>query len=113
MYANVGGTSKKVVVFGVSYIGYTVGNLIGPQSFRATEAPSYPTAYTVMLVGYCITMALLVLYGFICWRDNKKKEVQEREYMETLGGRREEVAAEWQDLTDMQVRAATVRPECP
>ena len=33
MYANVAGASKKVVVFGVSYIGYTAGNLIGEFCF--------------------------------------------------------------------------------
>ena len=33
MYANVAGASKKVVVFGVSYIGYTAGNLIGELHF--------------------------------------------------------------------------------
>ena len=92
------------MVFGVSYIGYTVGNLVGPQSFRANQAPAYPTAYTVMLVGYCITLALLSLYGYICWRDNKRKVIQEQEYIQSLQGRDEDVAAEWQDLTDIQVR---------
>ncbi|KAK6908371.1 hypothetical protein I203_102372 [Kwoniella mangroviensis CBS 8507] len=40
MYRNVGGTTKKVAVFGISYLGYAVGNLVGPQSFRAKEDPS-------------------------------------------------------------------------
>lgn len=105
MYANVGGTSKKVGVFGISYIGYAVGNLIGPQSFRATEAPNYHTAYTVMLVGYCCSIGLLALYGFLCWRDNKRKEIQEREWRAAGGDSEQDVAEEWKDLTDKQVSA--------
>ena len=84
-------------------IGYTVGNLVGPQSFLAREAPDYTTAYTVMLVGYCLTIALMVLYGFLCWRDNKKKEVQEAAWRQSLQGVEQDVAEEWQDLTDKKV----------
>ncbi|WWC95911.1 hypothetical protein V866_002778 [Kwoniella sp. B9012] len=102
MYHNVGGTTKKVAVFGISYLGYAVGNLVGPQSFRAKEDPSYPTAYTVMLTGYCVCMGLLTLYGFLCWRDNKKKVIQEQEYMNALDGQEEDIGAEWKDLTDKQ-----------
>lgn len=52
MYANIGGSSKKLIVHGVSCIGYMVGNLIGPHSFVALEAPScaYKTAYSVFWV---------------------------------------------------------------
>ncbi|OCF34543.1 allantoate permease [Kwoniella heveanensis BCC8398] len=102
MYANVAGTSKKVAVFGISYLGYCVGNLVGPQSFRASEAPNYPTAYTVMLAGYCVSLGLLTLYGFLCWRDNKKKEVQESEWRASTEGQEVDVASEWKDLTDKE-----------
>lgn len=101
MYANVAGTSKKVGVFGISYIGYAVGNLIGPQSFRANEAPNYPTAYTIMLVGYCASLALLGVYAWLCRRDNKQKELDEAAWRQT-GGDAGDVAEEWKDLTDKQ-----------
>lgn len=39
--AGVGGSTKKVA-FGASYqLGYAVGNICGPQTFRANEAPNY------------------------------------------------------------------------
>ena len=118
MYSNVGGTSKKVVVFTVSYLGYATGNLIGPQSFLAKESPGYPTDYTVMLAGYCVTIALMVLYGFLCWRDNKKKEVMEQEWLESIQGQEQVVAEEWKDLTDQKVRCSskpglTTEPQIP
>lgn len=39
-----------------------------------------------MLVGYCVTIALMVLYGFLCWRDNKKKDIQEAEWQRSMQG---------------------------
>lgn len=36
--ANTAGHTKKTVVFAILYIGYAVGNLIGPQTFRASQA---------------------------------------------------------------------------
>ena len=94
-------------------IGYAVGNLIGPQSFRANEAPGYPTAYTVMLSGYCVSIGLLTLYGYLCWRDNKRKQAQEQDWLASLGGVEPEVAAEWQDMTDKQVRCLLPHaPDC-
>nr|XP_031859423.1 uncharacterized protein CI109_005067 [Kwoniella shandongensis]KAA5526495.1 hypothetical protein CI109_005067 [Kwoniella shandongensis] len=102
MYANVGGTTKKVAVFGISYLGYCVGNLVGPQSFRASEAPNYTTAYTVMMVGYCVSLLLMATYGYLCWRDNKKKVVQEADWRASTQGQQQDVAEEWKDLTEKQ-----------
>ncbi|KAK4686967.1 MFS transporter, ACS family, allantoate permease, partial [Tremellales sp. Uapishka_1] len=102
MYANVAGTSKKVGVFGISYWGYCVGNLVGPQSFLAREAPDYHTAYTVMLCGYCVSIGLMTLYGFLCWRDNKKKVFQESQWVASMQGMELDIAEEWKDLTDKE-----------
>lgn len=41
MTAGVGGSTKKVA-FGVAYqLGYTAGNIVGPQTYRAYDAPDY------------------------------------------------------------------------
>lgn len=41
MTAGVGGSTKKVA-FGVAYqLGYTAGNMVGPQTYRETDAPDY------------------------------------------------------------------------
>lgn len=48
MTAGVGGTTKKLA-FGAAYqIGYAVGNLIGPQTFRAADAPNYYVSLMIM-----------------------------------------------------------------
>lgn len=41
MTAGVGGSTKKVA-FGMAYqLGYTAGNIVGPQTYRAYDAPNY------------------------------------------------------------------------
>ena len=55
-----------------------------------------------MLAGYCVTVLLLVIYGWLCWRDNKKKVIEEEEFRNATDSR-EQAAADWQDLTDKQV----------
>lgn len=41
MTAGVGGSTKKFAFGAVYQLGYAVGNIIGPQTFRATDAPNY------------------------------------------------------------------------
>ena len=38
--------------FAILYIGYAVGNLIGPQTFRENQAPAYTGGVVAMLVSY-------------------------------------------------------------
>lgn len=46
MTAGVGGSTKKLA-FGASYqLGYTVGNIIGPQTYRESDAPNYYVSQT-------------------------------------------------------------------
>ena len=41
MTGGVGGSTKKFA-FGAAYqLGYAVGNIIGPQTYRANDAPNY------------------------------------------------------------------------
>jgi hypothetical protein len=41
MTAGVGGSTKKIA-FGAAYqLGYTIGNIIGPQTYRESDAPNY------------------------------------------------------------------------
>jgi ACS family allantoate permease-like MFS transporter len=60
-YANTAGHTKKTAVYCISYIGYCVGNLIGPQAFKANEAPKYTSGVAAMLSCYAISLVLIGL----------------------------------------------------
>jgi ACS family allantoate permease-like MFS transporter len=63
--SNVAGYTKKTTVAALYLIGYCVGNIVGPQTFRPKDAPRYVPAEVVILVcwGLCILdLAFIYLY---------------------------------------------------
>ncbi|KAK2756646.1 hypothetical protein FQN53_008551 [Emmonsiellopsis sp. PD_33] len=95
--ANVAGYTKKTTVAALYLIGYCVGNIIGPQTFRPEDAPRYVSAEITIIV--CWGACLVDLY-FIWWwykRQNasKAKARAEPDY-EKLANQ------EWMDLTDLE-----------
>jgi hypothetical protein len=43
--SNVAGYTKKQLTGAFIFVGYCVGNIVSPQTFRASEAPFYHSAY--------------------------------------------------------------------
>lgn len=70
--ANTSGHTKKTVVFAILYIGYAVGNLIGPQTFRASQAPTYTGGFIAMIACYCVCILLMGLYWLLAEMQNRK-----------------------------------------
>lgn len=99
MYANNAGYTKKVTVYAISYIGYCVGNLIGPQTFKASQAPRYASGVAAMLSCYAVAMFLIVVYWLYILYLNKKKARQLSEY-EANHPKEENFLEEWHDQTD-------------
>ena len=103
LYSNFAGMTKKVAVYGIAYLGYCTGNLIGPQAFLANEAPEYKTAIIVMLTFYALSIILCGCFALWCRTQNQKKEKQEEQWRATTASEDEaRVAEEWQDLTDRE-----------
>ncbi|KAL4967705.1 transcription factor domain-containing protein [Aspergillus stella-maris] len=71
--ANTAGNTKKTVQYSILYIGYAVGNLIGPQTFRANQAPAYTGGFVAMLVCYCVCVALIGAYWAIAVIFNRRR----------------------------------------
>ena len=72
--SNVAGTTKKQITAGVLFVGYCVGNIIGPQTFKDSEKPGYHSAYVAMMIGYVIKLvAILVLYWYM-WTENRRRD---------------------------------------
>jgi hypothetical protein len=76
LQANTAGQTKKAVSYSWVNIGYAVGNLIGPQTFRADQAPQYTGGVIAMLACYGASMALLMGYWAVSAWDNKRKDAK-------------------------------------
>lgn len=94
--ANCAGYTKKTINAAGLFIGYCVGNLIGPLLFRTEDAPRYAPAFIVVLVTAIAVQVLAVIYRFICIRENKKRDATG--IMEGFDHAYED------DLTDKKVR---------
>lgn len=49
--SNIAGYTKKQVTGALLFTGYCVGNIIGPQTFKESEAPGYHSAYIAYVFG--------------------------------------------------------------
>lgn len=98
--ANTGGYTKKTTVYGIAYCGYLVGNLIGPKTFLAKEAPTYHSGIVAFLVSYCVGIALILTYFFTVRALNRAKEKFLEEHPEEA--QQHTMLDEWHDKTDKE-----------
>ncbi|EMC94293.1 hypothetical protein BAUCODRAFT_36764 [Baudoinia panamericana UAMH 10762] len=97
--SNIAGSTKKQLTGAILFTGYCVGNIIGPQTFKSSEAPYYHSAYIAMLVGYTVKLLMVVVLYVYMWSVNKKRD---REMMAEGGlGNEEEKAAIERGMHDM------------
>lgn len=66
--------AKKTSVSAIFFIGYCVGNIIGPQTFRATDKPRFvPAEVTIIVLFAACVVDMLLLFLYLLWQ-NKRKE---------------------------------------
>ena len=75
--ANTQGYTKRIAATVMIQVGFSIANIIGPQTFRAHEAPGYISAKITLVavnVGAMVFAVLLrLLYG---WRNARTKATQ-------------------------------------
>ncbi|KAL4808353.1 major facilitator superfamily domain-containing protein [Aspergillus unguis] len=75
--SNTAGFTKKSTVVALIFVGYCVGNFVGPQFFESTEAPTYSTAYTTILTCYAIAIVMAALFRvYLSWTNSRRDKAQ-------------------------------------
>ncbi|CAI6335246.1 unnamed protein product [Periconia digitata] len=95
--SNVAGYTKKTTVAAMYLIGYCVGNVIGPQTFKSKDAPRYVPAEITVIVCWGVCLALLAFVYLFCVRENRRKEK-----IRAAVGYVKLENQEWLDLTDRE-----------
>ncbi|OBT73466.1 hypothetical protein VF21_07296 [Pseudogymnoascus sp. 05NY08] len=72
--ANSAGYTKRTLNAAGLFIGYCVGNLIGPLLFKPQDAPAYAPAFIGVLATALATMALIAIYWYLAIRDNNIRD---------------------------------------
>jgi hypothetical protein len=75
---------------------FCIGNIIGPETFRAKDAPQYIPAKITIVVILSFAMLFTVLLDVLYRRENKKRD---REVVQELPA-----DYEFMDMTDKQNR---------
>lgn len=59
--SNFKGVTKKMTITALLFIAYCTGNIAGPQFFRASEAPTYNTAFKTIIICYSLVIGLAIM----------------------------------------------------
>ncbi|KAI9928449.1 hypothetical protein MW887_002494 [Aspergillus wentii] len=95
--ANCAGATKRAFTGPLVAAGFSAGQIIGPQTFQARDAPGYRPA-KVVVVGVNASVAVVagVLVGYYVWENRRRDKVKDEV---------DEVDARWAGLTDKENRA--------
>lgn len=98
--ANLSGSSKKIGGAVFINLGFSIGNIVGPISYRAEDAPDYIPAKVSMLATQAVSIVFALTIAFIYYLRNKRRDKEQR-------GVNHENEAEnaWADLTDFENRS--------
>ncbi|KAH7357504.1 major facilitator superfamily domain-containing protein [Pyrenochaeta sp. MPI-SDFR-AT-0127] len=72
--ANTAGYTKRTVASSGIYIGYCLGNFVGPLIFKPQDAPRYVPGFIITSVTAIIAGLLAIVYRFWCVAVNNKRD---------------------------------------
>lgn len=104
--SNVAGHTKRTASVALIAGSFSVGNIIGPQTFQARDAPQYIPAKIIVLAtqsGAALFAVLLFLY--YVWANKRKDAALDAGLVLPLGAACcEDEEGRWQNLTDKENR---------
>ncbi|KAE8231546.1 hypothetical protein CF326_g3432 [Tilletia indica] len=84
MANSVSGSTKKITMNAMVQIAYCTGNAIGPQTFRAKDAPAYTSAKITIMSMFIVCLLCICGVGLIhfIWNKQRKQHLADSEYAE-------------------------------
>ena len=73
--SNVAGHTKKITVNALYLIGYSVGNLIGPQTFIASQAPDYSGGEIAIVISLAFSSIFISWIYYNYWNENRRRDL--------------------------------------
>ncbi|KAI4720151.1 major facilitator superfamily transporter [Aureobasidium sp. EXF-10727] len=93
--ANYAGHTKKVTMNAILLISFCLGNIIGPLTFRAADAPEYvPAKITIIVTCAAAVVLTLLLRFYYQWENKRRDRVAEQR------GQGHKTDIEFADVTD-------------
>jgi hypothetical protein len=99
--SNVAGHTKRTVAAALISGSFSIGNIIGPQTFQARDAPDYrPAKIAVMATQGGGAVVAIVLFGYYIWANKQKDKRQDLDASVDVTIGDEKIL--WENLTDKQ-----------
>ncbi|OAL71791.1 MFS transporter [Trichophyton violaceum] len=74
--SNVAGSTKRSVSAALVTASFSIGNIIGPQTFQAKDAPRYiPAKIAVLATQACGAVLAVCLLGYYIWENKRRDRV--------------------------------------
>jgi MFS family permease len=97
--ANVAGHTKRVVASALIAGSFSVGNIIGPQTFQAKDAPGYrPAKIIVMATQSAGAFVTVLLFAYYIWANREK----DKKHGQASDSKSVGVEDAWGNLTDKE-----------
>ncbi|WVQ80943.1 hypothetical protein IAT38_003050 [Cryptococcus sp. DSM 104549] len=71
---NTAGFTKKSVVVGMAFLGYCVGNILGPLAWVSGQTPAYISGYATCLACMGAQVIIFLILRWYYWNENKKRD---------------------------------------
>lgn len=95
--SNVAGHTKRTAANTIMFLGYCIGNLVGPFFYLDSQKPKYPLGIGSMLTGVLVSATAGICLGFyLKWCNSRRNKEQD--------GVPEDLSNAYLDLTDKQNR---------
>ncbi|PSR80540.1 allantoate permease [Coniella lustricola] len=72
--ANTAGYTKRSVASSGLFVGYCLGNFVGPLVFRMQDAPRYIPGFVVTTITALVAGILAIVYRFVCIRNKTQRD---------------------------------------
>lgn len=96
--SNIGGFTKKTTVGVMMFMSYSVGQIVAPHFFLASESPVYPTGFRAFYV--CVALMIAIEFGMIFYYFYENRKRDTRAAAGPSGT--EAIAYDFLDLTDRE-----------
>lgn len=100
--ANCAGQTKRVFASALIAGSFSIGNIIGPQTFQARDAPQYiPAKIAVLATQAAAVLVAFVLFLYYVWANKRKDKALGTQHADGIVGGETE-ADHWVNRTDKE-----------
>lgn len=99
--SNVAGHTKRTIAAALIAGSFSIGNIIGPQTFQAKDAPDYrPAKIAVMSTQAGGAFVSIVLFGYYVWANKQRESRKVTEVVSSSSSEDEQTL--WENMTDKE-----------